>query len=461
MKTVLSFLVTALLLSGILCSCGQDAQVHKAPDKPVFSQDIAPILFQNCVPCHRKEGAAPFPLTTYAEVLRKAKTIAKVTASRFMPPWPADITYSHFVGEKQLSVHEINVIHSWVEQGCAEGDTSKLPALPLFSGGSSFGKPDLVLKMKSPFRIPGDNTDHFYLMKFPYELPKDTFIRFIEFVPGKKKRVHHVNGFLIQYYLPEKKKNVFDGDAFEDTQTMDASEAYQKMKLPNDDGTFPMLTPSAVNYLPGVEAPAYPDDIGGFRMKRKGAIFLKDIHYGPSPKEEYDSSYFNVFFSARAPKRQLLEFQMGTLGKTPVEPALLIPPNEVKTFVTQYKVPDAWSLITINPHMHLLGKSFWAFAIQPNGDTIPLIRIKNWDFRWQYFYTFKKMLKIPAGSVIKAIAVYDNTAANKLNPFNPPQAVAERNGSMRTTDEMFQFILNYVPYLAGDETKSLEPTHHP
>jgi hypothetical protein len=456
MKPLQPVFIGCITISIAWMGCGGAVDKTSHSEKPVFSEDIAPLVFKNCVPCHRKNGAGPFPLTSYAEVLRKAKTIVKVTSKHFMPPWPADPSYSHFVGEKRLEKDQIELIRLWVEQGCKEGNPALCPLLPLFPDGSLYGKPDLVLKMKKPFFIAGDNTDRFRLMKFPYELPRDTFIRFIEFVPGKKKLVHHVNGFIIQYYQPEKKKDVFEGEDTEDTQVMDFPEAYRKMKLMNDDGSWPMLTPSVVNYLPGVEPPVYPEGIGGFRMKRKGALFLKDIHYGPSPKDEYDSSYFNVFFSARAPRRQLLEFQMGTLGKTPVEPALLVPADSVKTFITQYLVPEDWSLITINPHMHLLGKSFLAFAITPEGDTIPLIRIPKWDFRWQYFYTFTKMVRIPAGSRIKAIAVYDNTKNNPLNPFNPPRPVGERNGSMRTTDEMFQFIINYVPYVKGDETRSLE-----
>jgi hypothetical protein len=107
-----------------------------------------------------------------------------------------------------------------------------------------------------------------------------------------------------------------------------------------------------------------------------------------------------------------------------------------------------------------LGKSFWAFAIKPNGDTIPLIRIKRWNFNWQYFYTFKTMVKIPAGSEIVAIAEFDNTTANPYNPNHPPKPVAERwdygGASMRASDEMFQFILTYTPYQKGDENISLE-----
>ncbi|MBL0032109.1 MAG: hypothetical protein IPP27_07990 [Bacteroidetes bacterium] len=106
--------------------------------------------------------------------------------------------------------------------------------------------------------------------------------------------------------------------------------------------------------------------------------------------------------------------------------------------------------------MHLLGKSFIAYAINPQGDTIPLIRIKNWDFRWQYFYTFERMLKIPAGTSIIVEGTFDNTVNNPLNPFNPPQTISEREGSMRTTDEMFQLICTFIPYKTGDENISLQ-----
>ncbi len=92
----------------------------------------------------------------------------------------------------------------------------------------------------------------------------------------------------------------------------------------------------------------------------------------------------------------------------------------------------------------------------PEGEEIPLVRIPKWDFRWQYSYTFLKIVKIPTGSTITAIGVYDNTAANPNNPFSPPREVIGTNGSMRATDEMFQLIMTFVPYEAGDEEIHLD-----
>ena len=137
-------------------------------------------------------------------------------------------------------------------------------------------------------------------------------------------------------------------------------------------------------------------------------------------------------------------------------PPLVIAPNEVKKFETETIIPEDISVLTINPHMHLIGKKYKAYAVEPNGDTIPLIKIDDWNFRWQYFYTFKKILHLPAGSIIKVEATFDNTLNNMDNPFNPPQFITGENGSMKTTDEMLQLIVSYLPYQEGDENLKLE-----
>ena len=421
-----------------------------------FSEHIAPVIHQNCTPCHRPDGPGPFSLITYKDVLKKAKTIKQVVSTRYMPPWPADPYYTHFADERVLSDENISLIVQWIENGTPLGDSTKIPPPPAFPEKSLLGKPDLVLKMKKPLFVKGDNKDKFLLMKFPWDIERDTFIRAIEFVPGKKKLVHHMNGFMINYE-DGKKKNAFEGEWWVDTYEYEYPAAYEKMKLAHDDGTYPALTPSVSNYLPGVLPFIYPEGIGGFSIKKKGVILLKDIHYGPRAKDDYDDSYFNIFFDSVPPKRRTKEFQLGTLGHVrEIVPPLVISPDTVMTFKTKWTVPADISILTINPHMHLLGKNYLAYALTPAGDTIRLIKIPQWKFNWQYFYTFKKPVKIPLGSTIFVFGTYDNTANNPHNPFSPPRTVGEREGSMRTTDEMFQFIITYLPYQDGDENIDLE-----
>jgi mono/diheme cytochrome c family protein len=448
MRTMRGSFAMLLLLTFVGC-----AAKHEPP--PTFAETIAPIVYRNCSVCHRPGEAGPFPLLSYEDVVNKAQTIAEVTKSRYMPPWPADTSYSHFLGERVLSDSEIQSIAAWVEGGTPRGDPAKEPPPPQFPQSSSLGVPDLVVKMKEPVRLPGDNTDHFFVIKLPYEIPQDRFVRAIEFVPGNRKLMHHMNGHIVQY--EERKKNPFEGPYIVDRQTVRTlEESYDAIRVLNDDGSYPALSRSVANYLPGAVSPSrYAEGIGGWKLNRRGAFLMRDVHYGPSPIDTEDLSYFNVYFTDKPPVRPTEEMQLGTLGISEIVPPLVIPPNEVKTFTTKTTVDRDLSLLTVNPHMHLLGKSFEAFADTPDGRKIPLVKIPRWDFRWQYFYTFPKLVKVPKGSTITAIGTYDNTAANPNNPFSPPREVIGTNGSMRMTDEMFQLIVTYVPYQAGDESVEL------
>jgi len=439
----------------IIFSCSGNTEV-KESDSPVnFAEHIAPIIFTNCTPCHRTGEAGPFTLLSYSDAKKNANKIKFVTGTRYMPPWPADKSYTHFIKERGLSDDEISKIKSWVDQGCKPGDTSKLK-VPEFFTGSFFGKPDLVIPFQEAVPIKGNGTDHFYMVKAPYELKNDTFVRFYEFVPHQRKLVHHVNGHLIGFENG-KKKNVFEGKSYWQDDPHLPNDVYIKMGLANDDGTFPPMLPGTVYYLPGYSPMVYPNGIGGYYMMKQGAILLKNLHYGPSAKDVTDSSVINVFFGPR-PVRPVQERQLGTFGIAPIEPKFDIPANKVSTFSSRWTVPTDISLLSVNPHMHLLGKKFLAYALTPAGDTIRLIRINNWDFKWQYYYTYKHPVKIPAGSTLYAYATFDNTDKNPNNPFHPPREIKERNDffSMSTTEEMFQFIFTFMPYQAGDEGLEME-----
>jgi hypothetical protein len=426
-----------------------------------FTQDIAPIVYENCVTCHRTGGAAPFSLTTYRQVNRKRNTILDVTQSGYMPPWPADRNYSHFIGEKYLTELEKEILKDWIKGGAPEGDTTFLPELPSFPEFSRIGIPDTTVWFDSIY-ISGNSRDKFFLATLPIELPEDKYVRAMEFLPNKNNLVHHMNGRLLNYN-ENQKTSITSGERLlnleVDRETY--TKEFPKLMLANDDGSEPDRINSAVNYLPGVEANLYPEGIGGFSMKKKSILIADDIHYGPIPQGKWDYSRVNIFFTDSAPKRPINEVMIGTNGNTKIIPPLVIPPGKKTSHTSFLEIPQDISVLTINPHMHLLGTSFKAYALTKNQDTIRLINIPKWDFRWQYFYTFPKMLKIPAGSVVYIEASFDNTSRNPNNPFDPPREVSERyefgGAGMRTTDEMLQFIITWLPYQIGDEHISLQP----
>ncbi|MBX2904465.1 MAG: hypothetical protein KF744_00400 [Taibaiella sp.] len=452
--TMRQMLKAFVIVSFFATSCGNGGDL---PSRVTFTEHVAPVLYNNCTICHRPGGSAHFSLVSYEDAHKYGDANAYVTRQRIMPPWPADPHYSEFVGQRVLSEHDIALLEKWVKDGMLRGPADKLPLEPAYPVGSDIGTPDMRIAIQ-PYTLAGESPDKFLLVKVPFELPSDTFASLVEFIPGHHNIVHHVNGDMVKY-AEGKKADVFAGERIVDmaADTATLLEAYKKLSLPNDDGSYPVLQKSVVNYLPGVFGQRYPDGIGGYRLTRKGAFLLNDLHYGfNNGAAVTDSSYINIFFSPVPPDRPVKEFQLGTIGVSKVEPDMMIQPNAVKRVWSRYTVPFDISILTVNPHMHLLGQSFKGYALAPGGDTIRLISIPRWDFNWQYFYTFKKMVKVPKGSTIVAEGVYDNTKQNLNNPFSPPRLVTDQNGSMKATDEMFQFIITYLPYRDGDEQISLE-----
>lgn len=459
-------LFALLIVFGVwACSQSSNSDVLDKVKHPTFAQHIAPIIVNHCIRCHRNGGGAPFELTSYQKVRNKAKTIAKVTSMRIMPPWPADPNYAHFVDENFLSQSQIDIIQRWVKDGCPEGGSSAEIFANIPQYESNLGKPDMVLSLDTVLLKAGD-LDRFFYSKVTCNQPHPQYIRAMEFVPGQPKLLHHFNGHLINYEKQSKniQINPFKIEITPKQNGVNPRETKQVMEyqrsLLNDDGSIPERYHSVVNYLPGVKAVMYPDGIGTIPVTEKFTIIGNDVHYGPSAKTVVDGSKINLFFTNTPPKRGTGELMLGTNGVSPIVPPLVIPPNKITKHTSQFTISEDISVLTVNPHLHLLGKSFLAYAIKPNGDTVKLISIPKWNFRWQFFYTFKKMVHIPRGSTIFAVAEFDNTTNNPNNPNNPPQEVAERlefgGSSMRASDEMFQFIITYVGYQAGDENTSLE-----
>src|SRR5262249_37787600 len=107
--------------AAIVVLLGSVLLTHAVASRPAaqitFTQAIAPIIYANCVTCHRPGEAAPFPLISYEDVMKRGSLIAKVTQSRYMPPWKAAHGYGEFKGERRLTDEQIAAISEWVKQG--------------------------------------------------------------------------------------------------------------------------------------------------------------------------------------------------------------------------------------------------------------------------------------------------------------------------------------------------------
>ena len=134
-----------------------------------FNRDVAPIIFGNCSWCHRPGQFAPFTLLSYADVKKHAADIARVTASRYMPPWLPEHGYVEFAGERRLSAEQLGTIQQWVKEGALEGNPADLPPIPEWRSDWHLGAPDLIVRPDA-YTLAPDGKDVYYNFVVPIPL---------------------------------------------------------------------------------------------------------------------------------------------------------------------------------------------------------------------------------------------------------------------------------------------------
>src|SRR5260370_25294912 len=158
-----------------------------------FYRDIAPIVYQNCSPCHRPGESAPFPLLSYDDARRHARQIADVTNRRYMPPWPPEDDRGTFVEERRLTDAQIRLITEWVPQGTPAQSDADTPAPPSTDSEWNLGKPDLLLHVQQPFQLRADGPDIFWNFVIPVPVTATRWVQAVEIRPAAPKVVHHAS----------------------------------------------------------------------------------------------------------------------------------------------------------------------------------------------------------------------------------------------------------------------------
>ncbi len=391
------------------------------PESVTFSEHIAPILFQNCTRCHRPGEAAPFSLLDYQDARKRAKQIAEVTASKFMPPWHADPGYEEFSNARRLSEEQIALFNRWHQQGMKEGDPAKMPARPKFTEGWQAGKPDLILTMPEPFEVAAEGRDIYWNFVLPLNLPENKYVRAIEFRPKARTVVHH---------------SLFYLDTTGDARKFDARDpkpGYNGMNRSNRQ--FDLMGGWAV----GGDALFLPSELA-FHFPTNSDLVLQ-THFHPNGKAESETSSVGIYFADRPPTRKFTTLQLPpAFGR--------LSAMDIPAGATNYTVRDSFvtpidlEAFSVSPHAHYLGKTFLLTATLPDGKMKTLLKISDWDFNWQEDYSFKNRVSLPKGTRLDATITYDNSATNPRNPTSPPKRV--KWGPM-STDEMAAMTLYVIP----------------
>jgi Flp pilus assembly protein TadD/mono/diheme cytochrome c family protein len=392
-----------------------------------FAQDVAPLVYSNCAPCHHPGGAGPFPLITYDDVRKRARQIVKVTSRRYMPPWLPDENDPPFAGVRRLSDAQIALLARWVERGAPEGDRSRQPAPPVFPDGWQLGRPDLVLRASDAWIAPADGPDVY--RNFVFHVPVDSrrYVKGFEIHPGNRRVTHHAN------VLVDRSGWARARDA------EDPAPGFAGMDLQIPSNTF---DPDShfLFWKPGTPAAWEPPDMA-WKIDR-GTDLVLNVHIRPSGKPEIVQPMLALYFTDRAPARVPMLLQLEHDG------AIDIPPGATDFAVADtLTLPVDVELAAIYPHAHSLGRDVRGEAVRPDGRVVPLIHIRDWDPAWQGVFRYSNPVPLPAGTTLRMRWQYDNSRGNVRNPHDPPVRV---HAGDQSTDEMGHLWLQVIPRRVED-----------
>ncbi len=378
------------------------AAAPAAAATPTFTKDVAPILYKNCVECHRPTMFAPMSLLTFDDARPYARSIKQRVVSRAMPPWGADAPHGVFKNDPRLSQEEIDTIAAWVDGGAPKGDDADLPKAPQYADGWTIGKPDAVFTMEEDFQIAADGAIPYQYLRVPTHLTEDKWIQAIEIRPGANAQVHHVIAFTQPAGQPIRQSGVLG---------------------PTNIGG---VTPNK----PGLR---YPEGVA--RMLRGNSDIILQMHYTTNGKPATDRTRIGVIYARKAPEKL-------AAGGMVLQPRFVIPAYDGNAEVKGTTPLQRDTVVTtLTPHMHVRGKDMTYIAHYPDGTSETLLSVPKYDFNWQITYELATPKVLPKGTEVEVIAHYDNSTANKFNP-DPSKDV--RWGDQTWEEMMIGFFATVV-----------------
>ena len=381
-----------------------------------YTNDIVPILQDNCVSCHHEGGIGPWAMSNHAMVQGFSLMMKEVVMTRRMPPGQIDPHVGKAIADvAELTVVEKQKLIHWINAVAVIDDAAQDPLLALTFDNPKFtlGEPDMVFTVPAQ-TIPASGVIDYRYVPVELNLDKDVWVQAVEFIPGDRQVLHHVIAYL--------------------------SSPADKSVRGRQNGSA--RGESIGGFAPGRQPESFRDDSG--RIVKAGSNLLLQMHYTTSGRETVDETEIGLYLHDKPPTYIMAG---GVAGQR----RFLVPPNakEYKIEGEQLIERDAY-LYSMTPHMHFRGKYMSYTAEYPDGSSELILSVPNYSFNWQFDYQLKEPLFLPAGSRIVTNGAMDNS---DRNPFNPDPTKPVRFG-LQTKHEMF-FGFTTLRYV-GDTPESLQ-----
>jgi mono/diheme cytochrome c family protein len=395
-----AFLVAAV--AGLLGPVAASQQASEPSNAVTFTKVIAPILQRSCQSCHRPQGVAPMPLTTYDEVRPYARAIKQRTGLRdrpgVMPPWFIDKTIGiqHFKEDISLSEEEIGAIARWADNGALRGNPKDMPPPRVFADNAvwQIGTPDLIVS-SSAVEMKAITSDWYgVLSEVPTGLTEDRYVAALEWkevndVDNKPGR-STVGGLFVFHHIA---MNVIGPDG-----------------QPSDRAGWP-------THEVGRNGDVF--DPGAGRLLKAGSrISFPTVHLHANGKDTRAHMQIGFRFHPAGYKPTLRSATVIAFGSGDLDlPGL----TSGITQSAYHTLAQPMKLTVFEPHLHAAGVRMCLEAIYPSR-YVETLNCAGYDHNWvkTYAYADDAAPLLPRGTILRAIAYFDNTPANRnvVDPRN-------------------------------------------
>jgi len=359
-----------------------------------YTNQVARILKDRCIECHRDGEIAPFPLTSYDDVVGWGETMLEVIDEGRMPPWFADAERGHFRNDARMDDEEKAILRQWVANGSPEGDPADLPELPQYVEGWRIGQPDEIIYMRDePFTVKAEGTVEYQYFSVDPGWTEGKWIKTTEAVPDNRAVVHHI----IVFFQPPRDRKA------------ERKARAEGRKLERDEGG------SIGGYAPGSSPDVQVDGVAQYVPA--GSTLTFQLHYTPNGSVQKDRSYVGIIYADPS------EVKRKKRGAVAINQSFSIPAGADHHKVeADYRFERDLLLVDMMPHMHLRGKAMRFDAHYPDGRKELLLDVPKYDFNWQLTYELAQPKLMPKGTVIHCTAHFDNSENNLANP-DPTETV--------------------------------------
>lgn len=366
------------------------------PEGVTWSEDVQPVVAEQCLRCHMDGGLSALPLETYAQAAPIAGAIAESVADRRMPPFLADNsgscqTYQHALW---LTDEEKQLFADWVSDGVLEGP-ERTPTPVVVSEG--LADPSAVLSAPEPYVPDHSDGDDWRCFVVEANTSQSTqYLQAYEVLPERPERVHHVTLF-----------KPLDAGAAAQARSMDQGDGYTCF----GDAGIPAALMGA--WSPGRRSYRYPEGTGV--PVQPGLPLIMQVHYVPDQatgvgsttgiavkmaervdRELYPLWLLNDDFRLEGEQAEEKDRQSGSIRRA------------LDEFGLQSVQGDLEILGTAG-HMHLLGSGIQAQVAHKDGGETCLLDIPRWDYDWHDVFLLEQPVQAHSDDVLELDCAWDTT----------------------------------------------------